>query len=170
MTEQVVRLRPLAVGHVAELAAIWQKPEVARWWPHETAVTVEERLDDPDDTTSFTIEIDGAVAGFLQVYEEPDAQYRHAGIDIMLDPRFRGRGLGPKAIELALGWVAQRGHHRVVIDPDAANSAAIRAYEKVGFRPVGILRRANFDYSLDTWTDGLLMDLLLDEVQHIHGR
>ena len=42
-------------------------------------------------------------------------------------------------------------------------SAAIRCYAKVGFRPVGVLRR--YERGLDgTWHDGLLMDLLADEL------
>ena len=54
------------------------------------------------------------------------------------------------------------GHHRIEIDPAADNAAAIRAYTKVGFRPVGITRRSERGAD-GTWHDGLLMDLLADE-------
>ncbi len=37
---------------------------------------------------------------------------------------------------------------------------AIRAYEKVGFRPVGIMRRYEPDVGGRGWHDGLLMELL----------
>jgi len=59
--------------------------------------------------------------------------------------------------------VAGHGHHRLVIDPAADDVAAIRSYGKVGFRPVGIMRRYERDVD-GTWHDNLLMDLLVDEL------
>ncbi|MGH3482353.1 MAG: GNAT family N-acetyltransferase, partial [Nocardioidaceae bacterium] len=53
---------------------------------------------------------------------------------------------------------------RIVIDPAADNPAAIRCYEKVGFRPVGIMRRYERDAD-GSWHDGVLMDLLADELE-----
>jgi aminoglycoside 6'-N-acetyltransferase len=50
-----------------------------------------------------------------------------------------------------------------VIDPAADNAAAIRAYEKVGFRPVGVMRQYE-RLPGGEWHDGLLMDLLADEL------
>lgn len=41
--------------------------------------------------------------------------------------------------------------------------AAIRAYTKVGFRPVGIMRRYWRDPE-GVWQDGLLLDLLAEEL------
>ena len=50
-----------------------------------------------------------------------------------------------------------------MIDPAADNQAAIRCYSKVGFRPVGVMR--NYERGMDgTWHDGLLMDLIADEL------
>jgi aminoglycoside 6'-N-acetyltransferase len=51
------------------------------------------------------------------------------------------------------------GHHRLTIDPAADNRQAIRAYEKVGFRPVGRLRRYQ-RFPDGSWRDGLLMEWL----------
>ena len=113
---------------------------------------------------AFAIEVDGELAGWLGFSEENDPQYRRAGLDIVLAPRFQGRGLGPAALRLAARWlIDERGHHRLTIDPAAENERAIRAYEKVGFRPVGVLRR--YERGPDgEWRDGLLMDLLADEL------
>jgi aminoglycoside 6'-N-acetyltransferase len=56
-----------------------------------------------------------------------------------------------------------RGHHRLTIDPNVANEHAIRAYAKVGFRPVGVMR--SYEKNADgTWHDNLLMDLLAGEL------
>jgi len=35
----------------------------------------------------------------------------------------------------------QHGHHRITIDPAAANEQAIRSYTKLGFWPVGVMRQ-----------------------------
>jgi len=64
---------------------------------------------------------------------------------------------------MARHFIEERGHHRLTIDPAAENAAAIRCYEKVGFRSVGVLR--NYEQGPDgTWHDGLLMELLADEL------
>ena len=55
------------------------------------------------------------------------------------------------------------GHHRLVIDPAADNEAAIGCYTKVGFRRVGVIRQ--YERGQDgTWHDGLLMDLLAEDL------
>jgi hypothetical protein len=56
--------------------------------------------------------------------------------------------------------IDERGHHRITIDPAADNAAAIRAYEKVGFGPVGVMRRYERDVDGPGWHDGPLMELL----------
>jgi aminoglycoside 6'-N-acetyltransferase len=82
------------------------------------------------------IEVDGAVAGLIQFYEELDPNYKHASIDLFIDPALRGRGLGPEAIRrVARRLIAEHGHHRITIDPAADNAAAIRSYEKAGVPP-----------------------------------
>jgi aminoglycoside 6'-N-acetyltransferase len=100
----------------------------------------------------------------VQTTEELDEEFRHAGIDLFLDPTVRGRGLGPDAISTVAAWLIDvRGHHRLTIDPAADNAAAIAAYRKVGFRDVGRLRR--YQRMADgQWADGLLMDLLDEEL------
>jgi aminoglycoside 6'-N-acetyltransferase len=50
-----------------------------------------------------------------------------------------------------------------VIDPAASNERAIKAYERVGFKPVGVMR--SYERGPDgTFHDGLLMDLLAEEL------
>ncbi len=67
-------------------------------------------------------------------------------------------------LTLARYLIDERGHHRLTIDPAADNAAAIRAYEKVGFRRVGIMRE--YERGPDgTWHDGLLLDMLKEELR-----
>jgi aminoglycoside 6'-N-acetyltransferase len=149
------------------LHAIRSEPEVVRWWraPDPVEVIAAELAGDGDgDEVVLVVEVDGAVVGAIQYYEETEPDYRHAAIDIYLSGRHQRQGLGPEAVRvLATYLVDTLGHHRLTIDPAADNSAAIRAYERVGFRPVGVLRR--YERGVDgSWHDGLLMDLLAEEL------
>lgn len=166
-----VRLRPVLPEDVAVLAAILAEPSVARWWGRYDTKRVEQELLTTDvDTTAWVIEarLDAAgtpeVVGAIQAWEEPNDEYRHAGVDIFLATAAQGRGLGPSAVRTVVHWLVRtRGHHRLTIDPAAANERAIRAFGSVGFSPVGRLRR--YQRMPDgSWVDGLLMELLADEL------
>lgn len=162
--EHVV-LRRLEPRDRERLREILAQPEVGRWWgvgsPDHNA---DEWLAD-DESVGFAIEIDGAVAGSIQYAEENEPDYRHASIDLFLDRAYHGRGFGPDAIRTVARYLFDvRGHHRLTIDPSAGNERAIRAYRRVGFRPVGRMRR--YERGPDgTWHDGLLMDLLAGELR-----
>jgi aminoglycoside 6'-N-acetyltransferase len=161
--EHVV-LRPLTEDHRPEIRRILDDPSVARWWgPGDVETRLDEWFDD-DGTVRFAVESDGRVVGTLQFHEEDEPDYRHAGLDIFLDPEHQGRGLGGDALRTMAKYLFEvRGHHRLTIDPAAANERAIRAYRRVGFRPVGVMR--GYERGADgTFHDGLLMDLLADEL------
>jgi aminoglycoside 6'-N-acetyltransferase len=168
---QVVRLRRVTAADAARLTHILTHPEVARWWGSFDLDRVHRELVDPDDgTVTFAIQADGQVVGLIQYWEEPEPDYHHAALDIFLHPDWHGRGLGADAIRtLARHLFAQRGHHRLTIDPAAHNQRAIRAYQRVGFRPVGVMRR--YERGPDgRWHDGLLMDLLPEDLTAPSGR
>jgi aminoglycoside 6'-N-acetyltransferase len=153
-----LELRPLAPGDEEDLLRIRRTPEVARWWddPEEGFP-----WDEPD-STRLTILVDGQIAGLIQYWEEREPRYRHAGIDVFLDPAVRGSGFGTEAVRRVVRHlIDDLGHHRVTIDPALANAAAIRSYEKVGFRPVGVMRRAERDSGGQGWHDCLLMELVV---------
>jgi aminoglycoside 6'-N-acetyltransferase len=155
-----VTLRGLAKGDEGELLRIHTTPEVMRWWDAPAAGFP---WDEPE-STRFAIELDGVLAGMIQYWEELEPKYRHAGIDLFVDPALHGRGVGTEAIRLVVRVLLDdRGHHRITIDPAVANVAAVRTYEKVGFRPVGIMRRAERDADGRGWHDSLLMELLAGE-------
>ena len=162
--ERVI-LRQLVDGDRAEIGRILDDPSVVRWWgPGDLAHRLAEWFDDEDGTEPFAIELHGRVVGTVQFHEENAPDYRHAALDIFLNGPHQGRGIGVDALRtLARYLVNVRGHHRLTIDPSAANERAIRAYGRVGFRPVGIMRR--YERGSDgTFHDGLLMDLLADEL------
>lgn len=155
-----VRLRPAVKDDVAELAAIRRTPEVwARWRGDDLEAELRNDLAD-DGLHLYVIDIDGRTGGAIQFFEEDDPDYRHATIDVYLDPSLHGRGLGTDAVSTIVRHLfSDRGHHRVTIDPNADNAAAIRCYTKAGFRPVGVLHQ--YERQPDgSWGDALFMELL----------
>ncbi|MCU1352072.1 MAG: aminoglycoside 6-adenylyltransferase [Acidimicrobiales bacterium] len=168
MSEQhgaLVRLRPVTADDVPRLAEIRRTPEVHRHWRggEDMVAAVAADLAEHDSTAS-AIELDGRVVGWIQWQAEEEPDYRHASIDLYVDPAVHGRGVGTDALRtLARHLFVDHGHHRIEIDPAADNAAAIRCYTKVGFRPVGILRQ--HERGADgAWHDSLLMDLLAEEL------
>jgi len=157
-------LRPLTEEHLERLVEAMWDPSVLRWWG-TVASPAALREDLHHDGNALAIEVDGVVAGWLDVVEENEPDYRHAALDIGLGPEHQNRGLGSEALRTIIRWlIDERGHHRFTIDPAVANERAVRAYAAVGFRPVGVLRR--YERGPDgTWEDGLLMDLLAEELR-----
>ncbi|HZQ75734.1 MAG TPA: GNAT family protein [Acidimicrobiia bacterium] len=161
---RLVRLRPPTEGDIAELARIRATPEVYARWRGGDDLEAEVRRDiDEPGSTGYVVELDGGVAGWIQWSAEDEPDYRHASLDVYIDPALHGRGVGTDAVRTVCRHLLRvRGHHRLTIDPAADNEAAIRCYAKVGFRPVGVMRR--YERGPDgSWHDALLMDLLADE-------
>jgi aminoglycoside 6'-N-acetyltransferase len=154
-----VQLVPVAPEHQERLGELRLEPEVRRWWQDPQ----DDWLAEEPDTVKYTVLLDGEVIGVAQWYEETDPMFRHAGIDLFLDPAVHGRGLGTETVRvLCAHLIDDHGFHRLVIDPEAENEAAIASYRKVGFRPVGVMRRYSRD-RFGVWKDGLLLELLADE-------
>jgi aminoglycoside 6'-N-acetyltransferase len=162
-----VLLRAVQADDADRLEEILHEPDVSRWWGGYDADPkriVEEILEDRD-AVSYALEANGELVGLIQYQEENTPDYRHASIDIFLATASQGRGLGSEALHLLARYLfEERGHHRLTIDPAAGNERAIRAYERVGFRPVGVMRE--YERGPDgSWHDGLLMDVLARELR-----
>jgi aminoglycoside 6'-N-acetyltransferase len=151
---QAVKIVEPGDDELQAMKGIRRHPEIIeRWGPGDEVAGM------------LAILVAGTVVGAIQFHEEDDPAYRHAGIDLFIDPACHRRGYGSDAVRALARWLfAERGHHRITIDPAAANTPAIRCYEKVGFRPVGIMRRYERVHEDQDWHDGLLMDLLAEDL------
>ena len=159
-------LRPLTEADLPPIAEMLLEPEAARWWgAHDAERLRKDYLADDSPDTAFAIELDSELVGLVAFWEENEPDYRHAGMDITLGAEWRGQGLGADALRtLARHLLTERGHWRLTIDPAADNERAIRCYEAIGFRRVGIVRR--YERLPDgSFRDGLLMDMLADELR-----
>jgi aminoglycoside 6'-N-acetyltransferase len=152
-----VVLRPLRFADAEALRAIHMTPEVSAWWG---SMSDDFPFDEPE-SPRFTIWTGDRIAGLIQYGEEDEPDYRHAWIDIFVDPELHGRGVGTDAVvALRDHLIRDRGHHRVTIDPSLDNVAAVRAYEKAGFRRVGVMQAA--ERAPDGhWRDALFMEYVV---------
>lgn len=156
-----VRLRPVTHDDRRRIVEIRRTAEVARRWRGDDLDA--EFIDDLADGELHQLAIettDKQLAGLIQFSEEQEPEYRHASIDIFVDPTMHRQGIATDAIRTLADYLFdQRGHHRLVIDPAADNTPAIACYTKVGFKPVGVMRA--YERQEDgSWADGLLMDML----------
>jgi RimJ/RimL family protein N-acetyltransferase len=81
---------------------------------------------------------------------------------IFIGPKGRDRGLGTEATRLIVGYGFEHLRlHRISLEVYAFNPRARRAYEKVGFRPEGVLRES-LRYNGE-WIDATIMSILATE-------
>lgn len=130
------------------------RPHVQQWYddvpaekyPDNTINEYRQAIRGEDPTDLYLIQLDRRPIGALQSYRIDDhpeyvaqvALGRPAiGIDLFIgEPDCIGRGYGPALIRVFLRDVAfpRYGVDLCVIGPTASNVAAIRSYEKAGFR------------------------------------
>lgn len=124
-------------------------PDTARGlgnrWPH-TVETHRRGWESGSGSNSHPFElIDSTGGGAGIVKFDADDFVRSAEWTIYLAPEARGRGYAAEAARLSLAYafdIAQL--HSVWLRVLEPNKAAIRAYEKGGFRHAGVLRRGGY--------------------------
>jgi aminoglycoside 6'-N-acetyltransferase len=121
-----------------------QAPHVAEWWgnPDEQFALVSGDLDHPAMEQSI-VAFDGRPFAYLQCYD-PRAWPNHGfgaiadgtrGIDQFIgECDMMAKGHGSALIKTFVDDLLTTGTPRVLTDPDPANTRAIRAYAKAGFR------------------------------------
>jgi aminoglycoside 6'-N-acetyltransferase len=149
MRDGDLELRAFQAADAPVLEAIFEQPAVKRWWP----------IGDYIRDSGWTIEIDGIVRGWLEHHEETYEWYPSVAFDIALDSSVHSHGYGRRALALAIEHFAARGHHRFTVDPSAENERAIRCYESLHFKRVGIMHAYERN-AAGGWNDGLMMDLV----------
>ncbi|KUK47464.1 MAG: GCN5-related N-acetyltransferase [Actinobacteria bacterium 66_15] len=156
-------LRPLQRSDADAVLDLLRQPGVARWWGSYDTEKLEHDFFSASAGMTHLVMVGDEIAGVVQFHEENDPGYRHAGVDITLGDAFQDRGLGTAVLRRLIRYlIEERGHHRITIDPSVRNDRAIHVYRKVGFKPVGVMRKYERDPS-GQWSDGLLMDLLAEE-------
>ncbi len=124
----------------------WYDDVAAETYPDDTITDYRRAIRGEEPTDRYVIRLDGRPIGEIQSYRiDDDPGYaaqvslsRAAfGIDLFIgEPDLIGHGHGPVLIRAFLRDVAfpRYGVDLCVIGPSRSNVAAIRAYEKAGFR------------------------------------
>lgn len=131
-------------------------PPSAQSWVEETAKA---GADGEPKAVGFTLYdlSDRAPVGTASLFEISYMQ-SSSNFGISLGER-RNQGLGTEATRLTLDWAFHvLGLQNVLLEALAWNTAAIRAYEKAGFRRIGIRREAAM--SRGARADVVLMDAI----------
>lgn len=143
-----VALVALSRADLPRIGSWLAHPHVARWWgPRDKALSeIADHLDSAI-VAPFLALADRQPVGYLQIYHANSDRFWAArelpfetfGADLFIgDVTALGNGLGPRFLQLVIRHLLRRPEIvRIQIDPDPDNRAAIRAYEKAGFRRVG---------------------------------
>jgi len=146
--DQTIAFVAVDESHEPMLLGWLSQPHVRKWWgdpQDELALIREDRT--TGETKGFIFSVDGEPAGYIQSWLP--AQYEcerwakdltpdTPGIDIFVGPaEMTGKGVASRAIRAFVPQLFAGTAPRVIIDPDAGNIRALRAYAKAGFTPYG---------------------------------
>ena len=134
--------------------------ETEEQWVDDAVAKGAER---PPVMVSFTIydRSDDAPVGTAGLFK---ISYVHSNAEfgIAIGDR-RGRGLGTEATRLTVEWAFRTlGLHNVMLGALAWNEGALRAYEKAGFRRIGVRRAA--EMSRGERADVVYMDVVPEDL------
>ena len=111
----------------------------------------------------FIIEVDGVLAGQLNVSGMAWGSTSSASIGYWIGERFAGAGATPTGVALATDYCFQQlGLHRIEICIRPENAKSLRVVEKLGFRYEGLRRR--FIHINGDWRDHFCFAVVSEEV------
>ena len=109
------------------------------------------------------IEVDGQMAGQLNVANILYGSVSGAMLGYWIAPEVAGRGVTPTAVALVTDYFFNSvGLHRIEIDIRPENEASLRVVEKLGFRYEGLKER--FIHINGSWRDHYVFALTAEEV------
>jgi ribosomal protein S18 acetylase RimI-like enzyme len=106
--------------------------------PDDYASFLGSQLDDPH-VVVLVAEHDGQVIGYayaaIEGYDYMSLRGPAAVLhDLIVDPEYRGRGVGRLLLNATLSYLTSQGAPRVVLSTAERNEAAQRLFERMGFR------------------------------------
>lgn len=119
----------LAILHARSFPVGWSEPEFERMLSDPSTIAHVARGNSGR----------GAITGFvLSRIAADEAEI----LSVAVDPAARGHGLAGELLQRHLGRLAAFGVARIFLEVGEENEAALRLYDKAGFRPVG--KRAGY--------------------------
>lgn len=144
--EQVL-VRPVRIEDAEAISALRLQPRVLAGTlslPSERIGDRRQRIDGfGDDDHVFVAEVESTAFGVAGLHVGRGRQRHGAGIGLMVDDRFQGRGIGRLLLETLLDLADNHlGLLRVELEVMPDNDRAIQLYERLGFVIEGRKRRA----------------------------
>ena len=135
-----------AAALVALASAVSAEPEGWMIWSEWRGVGDERRylraVRGHPDAAVFVAEVDGEIAGRMSLARDQNPASHHvADLGLMVDARFRRRGVGRALLEAAVEWAPEHGVAKLELHVFPWNEAAIALYESFGFEREGLRRR-----------------------------
>jgi aminoglycoside 6'-N-acetyltransferase len=145
---------PVGPEHYALLRAWLDLPHMREWWgdTEDELGFIRDMVEGRDTTRPFLIAVEGEPIGYIQVWFVGDHQNESwiadhpwlaelpseaVGVDISIGvPERLSQGTGSAALAAFVRRLRDEGRETIVIDPLIRNERAVRAYTKVGFRPI----------------------------------
>jgi RimJ/RimL family protein N-acetyltransferase len=170
-TERLLLRRPVQ-SDIQDRLALGRDPEIYRMLgaevstlPPFTEQNAEAWVDGvARHPAAWVISLDGRAIGEILLDNAVDADMR-VGLSIgILDSEALGKGYGPEAMRAVCAFAfEQLKLHRISIRVLAANTRAIRSYEKIGFVREGLERQSA--RIGERYEDDVLMGLLAGELR-----
>lgn len=160
---RTITFRPVTASDLAMLERWMHEPHWREWWgePETELGYVRDMLEGRDTTRPFIFTLDGEDAGYIQYWTVRDARVEPwlskapwvidlpdaaIGVDLSIGrAQYLSKGIGTAVLKAYVDKLIGDGHREIVIDPDADNKRAVRAYEKAGFRPISELQGTTGD-------------------------
>ena len=151
---QPIGFVPVGAEHFPLLRAWLDLPHMREWWgdTDDELGVIRDMVEGRDTTRPFLIAIGGEPIGYIQVWfvghhqnatwisDHPwlaELPADAVGVDISIgDPERLSKGIGSAALAAFIQQLREDGHETIIIDPLIRNERAVRAYTKVGFRPI----------------------------------
>lgn len=157
-----ITFTPLQERHLPLLLEWLETPHVKAWWDQDVQWTIELIKDKfgsyvqgykitdgvKKPMQAFIICVDNKEIGYIQLYNAHDFAHEDgraldalpqslAAFDIFIgDPAYVGKGYGSRIMKQFLQEFVDPVYEACFVDPDTANTQAIRAYENAGFEKI----------------------------------
>ncbi len=169
----LMAIRAMAVGDLAEVAAIAQAcPEAPRWKLEDyTTFVRQEATGEPGGGASGPLRagwvaVAGAaqeILGFAAASLVLDGEENRCELESMaVRTDARRQGTGAALLRAVVAWAAEHGARHMGLEVRAGNAAAIRLYERLGLKAEGRRR----GYYADPEEDALLLGIAVPVALH----
>lgn len=151
MVSNSISFKPIKESDLPQLYTWVHTEHVKKWW-YPDALSWPEfhakylKKIHSNSVWGYLIQVDDTPIGFIQYYDasknpddfgnvDPEGTF---GMDLYIgDTNFIGKGYGTRVLSKFIASIKEKHNvTKFIIDPHAENSAAIRTYEKVGFKKV----------------------------------